>query len=117
VENMVSMAGLNFPVQAIRDQISSALQVLIHVGRLPGGPRKIVQVCEITGMEGDTICLHELFRFNQTGINEYGNAYGEFEACGVRPALLSRLKAHGVELPTDLFHRRILSKSEEGSRP
>jgi pilus assembly protein CpaF len=115
--NMVSMAGLNFPVQAIRDQISSALQVLIHVGRLPGGPRKIVQVCEITGMEGDTICLHELFRFNQTGINEYGNAYGEFEACGVRPALLSRLKAHGVELPTDLFHRRILSKSEEGSRP
>ncbi len=114
--NMVSMAGLNFPVQAIRDQISSALQVLIHVGRLPGGRRKIVQICEITGMEGDTICLHDLFRFTQTGIDEYGNAYGDFEVCGVRPALLSRLKAQGVELPADLFHRRTLPKPHEGVR-
>jgi pilus assembly protein CpaF len=114
--NMVSMAGLNFPVQAIRDQISSALHVLIQVGRLPGGRRKIVQICEITGMEGDTICLHDLFRFTQTGIDEFGNAYGDFEVCGVRPALLSRLKAQGVELPADLFHRRTLVKPDESPR-
>ena len=116
LENMVSMAGLNFPVQAIRDQISSAIHVLIQVGRLPGGRRKIVQICEITGMEGDTICLHDLFRFTQTGIDEFGNAYGDFEVCGVRPALLSRLKAQGVELPADLFHRRTLAEPDKSPR-
>jgi pilus assembly protein CpaF len=109
LENMVSMAGLNFPVQAIRDQIGSALDVLIHLGRLSGGRRKILQICEITGLEGETICLHELFRFNQKGVDQAGNAYGEFEACGVRPTVLNRLKTFGVEMPPDMFHRRILT--------
>ena len=108
IENMVSMAGLNFPVHAIRDQISSALNVLIHLSRLSGGSRKIVQICEITGMESDTICLHDLFRFNQTGVDEKSNACGDFEVCGVRPNLLNRLKAFGVEMPPEMFHRRIL---------
>jgi pilus assembly protein CpaF len=108
IENMVSMAGLNFPVHAIRDQVSSALNVLIHLGRLSGGSRKIVQICEITGMEGDTICLHDLFHFNQRGVDEKSNAYGDFEVCGVRPNLLNRLKAFGVEMPPEMFHRRIL---------
>jgi pilus assembly protein CpaF len=110
LENMVSMAGLNFPVHAIRDQIGSALDVLIHLGRLSGGSRKIVQICEITGLEADTICLHDLFRFNQRGVDESGNAYGDFEVCGVRPNLLTRLKAYGVEMPPDMFHRRVLPK-------
>ncbi len=110
LENMVSMAGLNFPVRAIRDQIGSALDVLIHLGRLAGGARKIVQICEITGMEADTICLHDLFRFNQRGVDENSNAYGDFEVCGVRPQLLSRFKAFGVEMPPDMFHRRVLPK-------
>ena len=74
MENMVSMAGLNFPVHAIRQQIGSALNLLVHLGRLAGGRRKIVQICEITGMEGDTICLQDLFRFTQTGVDEQGNA-------------------------------------------
>lgn len=110
LENMVSMAGLNFPVHAIREQIGSALDVLIHLGRLAGGARKIVQICEITGMEGETICLHDLFRFNQRGVDENSNAYGDFEVCGVRPQLLGRLKAFGVEMPPDMFHRRVLPK-------
>ena len=108
LENMVSMAGLNYPVHAIREQMSSALNVMIHLGRLAGGQRKIVQIVEITGMEGDTICLHELFRFDQKGVDENGNAYGDFEVCGVRPHLLAKFKAHGVEMPPDMFHRRIL---------
>ena len=91
IENMVSMAGLNYPVHAIRDQISSALNVLIHLGRLAGGRRKIMQICEITGMEGDTICLHEICSVStRQGVDEHGNAYGDFEVCGVRPRLLSR---------------------------
>jgi pilus assembly protein CpaF len=114
IENMVSMAGLNFPVRTIRDQTASALNVLIHLARLAGGTRRIVQICEITGMEGDVICLHELFRFNQKGVDEKGNAYGEFEVCGVRPNLLSRLKAFGVEMPPDMFQRRVLPPSPPG---
>jgi pilus assembly protein CpaF len=112
IENMVSMAGLNYPVRAIREQMSSALNVLIHLGRLAGGNRKIVEISEITGMEGDTICLHEIFRFEQKGVDEHGNAYGDFEVCGVRPRLLSRLKAFGVEMPPEAFQRRVLPKPE-----
>jgi pilus assembly protein CpaF len=111
LENMVSMAGLNFPIRAIREQLSSALDVLIHLGRLIGGRRKIVKIVEITAMEGDTICLHDIFEFKQLGVDDTGNAYGQFEACGVRPLLLNRLKAQGVEVPLDLFKRRVLNKS------
>jgi pilus assembly protein CpaF len=110
LENMVSMAGINYPIHAIREQISSALNVMIHLARLAGGQRKIVQVVEITGMEGDTICLHDLFHFNQQGVDDNGNAYGDFEVCGVRPRLLTRLKAFGVEMPPDMFQRRIIPK-------
>jgi pilus assembly protein CpaF len=112
IENMVSMAGINYPVRAIREQISSALDVLIHLGRLVGGSRKIVQIGEITGMEGDAICLHEIFRYNQVGVDESGNAQGNFEVCGVRPKLLAKLKARGVEMSPDMFQRRVLVKRE-----
>lgn len=111
IENMVSIAGMNFPVRAIREQMSSALDVMVHLGRLTGGIRKVVNVVEMTGMEGDTICLHDIFRFSQLGIDENDKAYGRFEACGVRPRLLDRLKAEGIEIPSDLFHRRVLGKA------
>ena len=112
LENMVSMAGINYPIRAIREQLSSALDVLIHLGRMTGGSRKIVKVVEITAMEGDTICLHDIFRFNQIGVDGTGHAYGQFEACGVRPLLLQRIKAQGVDVPRDLFKRRVLVKSQ-----
>jgi pilus assembly protein CpaF len=108
LENMVSMAGMSIPVRAIREQISSALDILIQIGRLVGGPRKIVNVAEITGMEGDTICLNDIFHFQQQGVNENGNAYGRFESCGVRPRLMDKLLAQGIELPATLFQRRVL---------
>ncbi len=108
VENMVSMAGLNYPVAAIREQMSSALDLVVHLNRLTGGRRKLTSIMEITGMEGDTVCLQELFRFSQKGVDERGHAAGQFEACGVRPRLLDRLHAEGVELAQDLFHRRVL---------
>ena len=110
IENMVSMAGMNFPIHTIREQMSSALDLIVHLGRLTGGVRKIVSVVEITGMEGETICLHNIFKFNQLGIDENGKAYGHFEACGVRPRLADRLKAEGIEVSNDLFHRRVLGK-------
>ena len=108
LENMVSMSGINYPIRAIREQLSSALNVIVHLERMTGGRRKVVQIVEITTMEGDTICLHDIFRFNQTGVDETGHACGPFEACGVRPLLLNRLKAKGMELPSDMFQRRVL---------
>ncbi|MHC4293414.1 MAG: CpaF family protein [Planctomycetota bacterium] len=108
LENMVSMTGINYPVRALREQISSALDILIHIERLLGGSRKIVRIVEITGMEGDIVCLHEIFRFNQLGVDSNGLAYGQFEACGVCPQLLDRLKAYGAHLPQNMFMRRVL---------
>lgn len=110
IENMVSMAGLNYPIHVIRDQIASALDVVIHLDRLTGGGRKVVSVAEVTGMEGETVCLQEIFRFNQLGIDENGNAEGEFEACGARPQLLAKLEREGVKLPHQMFQKHVLSQ-------
>jgi pilus assembly protein CpaF len=111
VEGMVSMAGLNFPVHVIRQQMSSALNILVHLSRMTGGKRKVVSVAELTGMEQETICLQDLFRFRQTGIDDDGNAMGVYEACGVRPQVLERLRAEGVDFPEDFFRRRIVAKT------
>jgi len=115
LENMVSMAGINYPIGAIREQLSSALDVLIHLERMTGGKRKVVKIVEITSMEGDTICLHDIFQFNQTGVDDTGHACGQFEACGVRPLLLNRLHAKGADVPIDLFKRRSLGKTSSSN--
>jgi pilus assembly protein CpaF len=110
------MAGINYPVHAIREQVSSALHILVHIDRLTGGSRKLITIAEITGMESQTICLHDLFSFNQTGVDEDGNATGHFEVCGVRPRLLDKLKAEGIELPAGFFQRRILGEPAARSK-
>jgi len=112
IENMVSMAGLNFPIKTIREQMSSAMDILVHVDRLTGGQRKIVKIVEIAGMEGDIVCLHDIFHYNQSGIDNDGRAKGQFEACGVCPQILVRIKAEGIELPQNMFMRRVLADSE-----
>ncbi len=76
---------------------------------MTGGKRKVVKIVEITGMEGDTVCLHDIFSFNRTGLDESGHARGNFEACGVRPLLLNRLQERGVKLTPDMFQRRVLA--------
>ena len=109
IETMVSMSGLTFPVQAIRQQMASALDVLVHLTRVAGGQRKVVSISEVTGMEGEVVCLQELFRYQQTGMDSEGNSVGHFEACGSRPQLMSALQERGVELPSGLFQRRRLN--------
>jgi len=109
VEGMVSMAGLNFPVHVIRQQMASALNILVHLSRLTGGRRKIVSVAELTGMENDTICLQDIFQFRQTAVDEDGHATGHYEVCGVRPHVLGRLKSEGVDFPDDFFRRRTIN--------
>lgn len=108
VENMVAMAGLNFPIQVIRQQMASALNLVVQIGRLTGGQRKMISISEVTGMEGDQFCMQDIFCYNQTGIDAEGNVEGHFEVTGVRPQLLGKIEANGIHLPPDLFHRRVL---------
>ena len=109
IENMVSMAGLKFPVHVIRDQMASTLNLVIQGSRMTGGRRKITSISEVTGIEGDVVLLQEIFRFHQEGVDAQGHAVGRFEACGVRPRVLDRFLAEGVELPPEMFQRRMAS--------
>ncbi len=103
LETMISMAGLNLPEKGMRQQIASAVQVLVHVGRLSDGKRKVVTISEITGMEGDIITMQEIFKYEREGVDESGNVVGRFRATGIRPRFTERLQAYGVNLPVSLF--------------
>jgi pilus assembly protein CpaF len=103
LENMVGMAGLNLPPKATRQQISSALSVVVHVNRLSDGKRKVTSIQEITGMEGDIITMQEVFMFQQTGVAQDGTVLGHFRATGIRPKFVDKLRVHGIEVPDDLF--------------
>ncbi|NQU03597.1 MAG: CpaF family protein [Syntrophaceae bacterium] len=113
LENMASMAGMNFPLKAIREQISSALDVLIQLERMVGGKRKVVNISEVTGMESETICLHDIFRFVKDGIDSSSSAKGHFEVCGVCPQLLGKLRERGVQMPPDMFQHKIIGSSRK----
>ncbi len=103
LETMISMAGLNLPTKGMRQQIASAINVLIQVERLSDGQRKIVNISEITGMEGDIITMQDIFVFEREGVDEAGNVIGSFQATGIRPRFTDRMRAYGVELPVSLF--------------
>jgi pilus assembly protein CpaF len=108
LEMMVMMAGMEFPVKAIRQQISSALDVVIHARRLSDGTRKVVKITELTGMEGEAVLMQDIFEFVQTGINAHGIVEGHFRATGVRPAFMQRLKAAGLTTEDINFESRHL---------
>jgi len=103
VENMVNMAGLNLPIKAVRQQISSAIWIVIQALRLTDGKRKVTSIQEITGMEGDIITMQEIFTFEQTGTSAEGTVQGHFRATGIRPKFAERLKKYGIPLREDLF--------------
>jgi pilus assembly protein CpaF len=103
MENMVSMAGVNLTPRAIRQQICSAITVILQATRLTDGTRKLVSMQEVTGMEGDIISMQEIFRFEQTGVDADGKVLGHFCATGVRPRFAERLKMFGAPVPEDTF--------------
>ena len=103
LENMIGMAGMNLPPKASRQQISSALSVVIQIARLTDGRRKVVSLQEITGMEGEIMTMQEIFAYRQTGVAENGAVLGHFCATGVRPRFTDRLHVYGIELPDRLF--------------
>jgi pilus assembly protein CpaF len=103
LENMVSMAAVSLTPRAIRQQICSAITVILQASRLSDGTRKVVSIQEVTGMEGDIISMQEIFRFEQTGIDGDGKVQGHFCATGVRPRFADRLKTFGAAVPEDTF--------------
>ena len=103
LENMVLMANLDLPVRAIREQISSALHLVLQIARFRDGGRRITHVTEVSGMEGDIITLQDIFRFKQEGIDENGRILGRLEATGIRPSFAEGFAQAGISLPEGLF--------------
>jgi pilus assembly protein CpaF len=103
LDTMVAMANLNIPEKAIRQQISSAVNMIVQIGRMADGTRKVTAVSEITGMEGDVITMQDIFLFERTGIAPDGRVRGRFRATGIRPKCAERLAASGMHLAMDMF--------------
>jgi pilus assembly protein CpaF len=97
------MANLNIPDRAVRQQIASAVNLIIQVNRIADGTRKVTSIAEITGMEQDVITMQELFTFTKTGVDRDGRVTGTFRATGIRPKCADRLATAGFPLPMDMF--------------
>jgi pilus assembly protein CpaF len=103
LETMVLMSGTTLPTRAIREQISSAINLIVHQARMRDGVRRITNIAEITGMDGDVIVMQDIFVFEQTGMDPEGRVVGRFRATGIRPRCVEKILVEGYELPRDLF--------------
>ena len=108
LETMIMMSGFDLPIKAMRQQISSAVNIMVQASRLQGGSRRVTHITEIMGMEQDTVVMQDIFKYVQEGIDETGRARGRFEATGVRPAFMSKLEASGIRLPASAFRQRVM---------
>ena len=105
LENLVLMSGHELPDRAIREQVVSALDLMVHVSRMGDGTRKMLSIQELVGMEGPVATMQEIFRFVQTGLDEKGKVLGYFEATGIVPRCSDRIRLAGVDLPHEIFER------------
>jgi pilus assembly protein CpaF len=103
LDTMIAMANLNIPDKAVRQQVASAVNLIIQVTRLADGTRRVTSISEITGMEQDVVAMQEIFAFQQTGINKDGKVVGRFRATGIRPKCADKIAAAGMPLPMDMF--------------
>jgi pilus assembly protein CpaF len=103
LDTMVAMANLNIPEKAIRQQISSAVNMIVQISRMADGTRKVTAVSELTGMEGEVITMQDIFLFERSGLGPDGKVRGRFRATGIRPKCAERLASSGVHLPMDMF--------------
>jgi pilus assembly protein CpaF len=100
---MIQMAGLKLSERAMRQQIASAINMVVQVTRLSDGARRLTSICEITGMEGDTITMQEIFQYERRGMDKDGMVVGRFRPTGIRPRFAERLKVYGMQLPRVFF--------------
>jgi pilus assembly protein CpaF len=102
IETMTMMAGMELPVRAIREQVASAIDVVIHQERMRDGTRKIVNITEVSGMEGDVITMTDIFLYEQSGYEE-GKVIGRLRPTGLRPKFIDKIEASGIHLPASIF--------------
>jgi pilus assembly protein CpaF len=103
LDTMVAMTNLNIPERAVKQQIASAIQVVVQLTRLADGTRKVTAISEITGMEQDAVTMQEIFVFDKMGLTEEGKVKGSFRATGIRPKCAQIIAACGVQLPRQMF--------------
>jgi pilus assembly protein CpaF len=105
LESMVAMANFNLPEKAVRQQIASAVAIVVQIARMSDGTRRVVNLSEITGMEGETITMQDIFTFVRRGIGPSGRVIGSFRPSGIRPKFLEKLRVAGLILPQELFEQ------------
>ena len=103
LETMVLMSGMNLPIKAIREQVASAINLIIQQSRLMDGSRKITHITEVQGMEGDVIILQDIFKFEQRGLDNKGKVKGEFVCTGIMPKFVQKLKERGTNVPPEIM--------------
>ena len=103
LETMVAMAGFQLPARAVKEQVASAINIVVQVARHSDGTRRLTSVCEIVGMEEDVITMQEIFHFEKVGVDEQGKVVGRFRPTGIRPRFADRLRISGILLPLDMF--------------
>jgi len=103
LETMIQMTGMRLGERAMRQQVAAAIEIVLQVARLSDGSRRITSISEITGMEGETITMQEIFQFERTGVDREGTVVGRFRATGIRPRFAEKLKACGLQLPRIFF--------------
>jgi pilus assembly protein CpaF len=116
LETLVLMAGMDLPLKVVRQQIASAVDVIVQQTRLKDGSRKVTAITEVAGMEGDTVVLTDVFKFDQTGVTTEGKVLGELKPTGIRPLFSQRLEAAGVKLGADIFGANIAEMLGRGQR-
>jgi pilus assembly protein CpaF len=107
LESMVAMASVNMPEKSVRQQIASAISIVVQVSRMSDGTRKVVDISEITGLEENIISMHRIFGFVRKGIGPDGRVLGSFQPSGIRPIFLDRLRTAGILLPAEIFERSV----------
>ena len=117
IETMVLMAGYDLPVRAIRQQVASALDLIVHLERLEDGSRRVTSIVEVQRMESDTITLQELFTFHVEQVTAERMVIGTLRGTGLRPTFLSKFERRGISLPLGLFREGRMPESSEGVRP
>ena len=116
LETLSLMAGLDMPVSVIREQIASAVDLIVQQTRMKDGSRKVTHVTEVAGMEGNTIVMTDIFRFKQTGIGSDGKIQGHLEPTGIRPMFIERLEAYGFKLGAEIFSAQIAAAMKQKDR-
>jgi pilus assembly protein CpaF len=108
METLIMMAGFDLPIKAMRQQIASAVDVIIQANRLQGGKRRVTHITEIVGMEQDTVVMQDVYLYERDGIDEEGTTTGRFVSTGVRPNFMDKLESAGVRLPASAFQKRVM---------